>query len=230
MVLCNSSYNVCQAVPHGVLIHSIKGNMPSVVPCISLSSSAVDVIGVWVSDTVQSYDLLHNFSALFLSSNLYTHTHYYGRMFWLLCSTFVSIPSILSLLLPAGGSVGGVVMPMGSKVVLESPGSSEQNEEEESPDLDVDYLEDYDSDEEKRSHRKKKRVSPYPHLIVRTPHIPLCSVEGLLEPIGHHSTVVPAVKCPALQTSVAHCTCYSPCADVLEHCVYQCALTGLGEA
>ena len=50
-------------------------------------------------------------------------------------------------------------MSMGSKVVLESPGSSEQNDEEESPDMDVDYLEDYDSDEEKRSHRKKKRVS-----------------------------------------------------------------------
>ena len=57
-----------------------------------------------------------------------------------------------------GGSVGGVAMPVGSKVVLESPGSSEQNEEEESPDLDVDYLEDYDSDEEKRPHRRKKRV------------------------------------------------------------------------
>ena len=53
----------------------------------------------------------------------------------------------------------GVVMPVGSKVVLESPGSSEHNEEEESPELDMDYLEDYDSDEEKRPHRKKKRVS-----------------------------------------------------------------------
>ena len=50
-------------------------------------------------------------------------------------------------------------MPMGSKVVLESPGSSEHNEEEESPDMDMDYLDDYDSDEERRSHRKKKRVS-----------------------------------------------------------------------
>lgn len=49
-------------------------------------------------------------------------------------------------------------MPAGSKVVLESPGSSELNEEEESPDMDMDYMEDYDSDEEKRSHRKKKRV------------------------------------------------------------------------
>ena len=50
-------------------------------------------------------------------------------------------------------------MSMGSKVVLESPGSSEHNEEEESPDMDMDYLDDYDSDEERRSHRKKKRVS-----------------------------------------------------------------------
>ncbi|CAI8017840.1 Zinc finger protein DPF3 [Geodia barretti] len=58
-----------------------------------------------------------------------------------------------------GGSVVGVVMPVGSKVVLESPGSSEHNEEEESPELDMDYLEDYDSDEEKRPHRKKKRPS-----------------------------------------------------------------------
>ena len=49
-------------------------------------------------------------------------------------------------------------MPVGSKVVLESPGSSEHNEEEESPDMDMDYLDDYDSDEEKRSHRKRKKV------------------------------------------------------------------------
>ena len=55
-------------------------------------------------------------------------------------------------------TASGVVMPMGSKVVLESPGSSEHNEEEESPDMDMDYLDDYDSDEEKRSHRKRKRV------------------------------------------------------------------------
>ena len=73
--------------------------------------------------------------------------HYY-------CSTFVIIPPTPT----AAGSSGGVAMPVGSKVVLESPGSSEHNEEEESPDLDMDYLEDYDSDEEKRSHRKRKRV------------------------------------------------------------------------
>ena len=64
-----------------------------------------------------------------------------------------------SIYMTAGAVAGGVVMSVGSKVVLESPGSSEQNEEEESPDMDMDYLEDYDSDEEKRSHRKRKRVS-----------------------------------------------------------------------
>ena len=74
----------------------------------------------------------------------------------------------------------GVVMPVGSKVVLESPGSSEHNEEEESPELDMDYLEDYDSDEEKRPHRKKKRVSltscvlPYVLDQVHTSHFTLC--------------------------------------------------------
>lgn len=58
-------------------------------------------------------------------------------------------------------------MPVGSKVVLESPGSSEHNEEEESPDMDMDYLDDYDSDEEKRSHRKRKKVGLCPLLVVR---------------------------------------------------------------
>ena len=72
------------------------------------------------------------------------------------CTAFENVSSISAN--SVGGSVGGVVMPTGSKVVLESPGSSEQNEEEESPDMDVDYVEDYDSDEEKRSHRKRKRV------------------------------------------------------------------------
>ena len=65
----------------------------------------------------------------------------------------------------AGAVAGGVVMSVGSKVVLESPGSSEQNEEE-SPDMDMDYLEDYDSDEEKRSHRKRKRVSTCMHFFL----------------------------------------------------------------
>lgn len=42
---------------------------------------------------------------------------------------------------------------------LESPGSSELNEEEESPEPDVDYMEDYDSEEEKKQ-KKKKRPPP----------------------------------------------------------------------
>ena len=49
-----------------------------------------------------------------------------------------------------------VVMPAGTKVVLESPGSSEVNEEVESPDMDMDYLEDYDSEEERKQKKKKK--------------------------------------------------------------------------
>ena len=47
-------------------------------------------------------------------------------------------------------------MPVGVKVVLESPGSSEQNEEEESPDMDLDFLDDYDSEEDRRQKKKKK--------------------------------------------------------------------------
>lgn len=43
------------------------------------------------------------------------------------------------------------------RVPLESPGSSEMNEEEESPDADYD-LDDYDSEEEKR--KKKRRPPP----------------------------------------------------------------------
>ncbi len=39
---------------------------------------------------------------------------------------------------------------------LESPGSSELNEEEESPEPDVDYMDEYDSEEEKKQKRKKR--------------------------------------------------------------------------
>ena len=53
-------------------------------------------------------------------------------------------------------------MPVGVKVVLESPGSSEQNEEEESPEMDLDFLDDYDSEEERRQ-KKKKKVCPPVH-------------------------------------------------------------------
>lgn len=48
-------------------------------------------------------------------------------------------------------------MPVVPRVPLESPGSSEMNEEEESPDADYD-LDDYDSEEEKR--KKKRRPPP----------------------------------------------------------------------
>lgn len=52
-----------------------------------------------------------------------------------------------------------VVMPVSARVPLESPVSSEVNEEEESPEADLDYLEDYDSEEERRLRKKKKSSS-----------------------------------------------------------------------
>ena len=48
-------------------------------------------------------------------------------------------------------------MPAVPRIPLESPASSEMNEEDESPDADYD-LEDYDSEEEKR--KKKRRPPP----------------------------------------------------------------------
>lgn len=53
----------------------------------------------------------------------------------------------------------GFHAPATVRSVLESPGSSELNEEEESPEPDVDYMDDYDSDEE-RKNKKKKRPPP----------------------------------------------------------------------
>lgn len=52
---------------------------------------------------------------------------------------------------------GGIIMPAVPRIPLESPASSEMNEEDESPDADYD-LEDYDSEEEKR--KKKRRPPP----------------------------------------------------------------------
>ena len=46
-------------------------------------------------------------------------------------------------------------MPMSARVPLESPASSEMNDEE-SPEADLDYLDEYDSEEEKRQRRKKR--------------------------------------------------------------------------
>ena len=43
----------------------------------------------------------------------------------------------------------------GVRVAVESPVSSELNEEEESPEPDVDYLDDYDSEEERKQKRRK---------------------------------------------------------------------------
>ena len=47
----------------------------------------------------------------------------------------------------------GVVLPTGVRVSMESPHSSEINEES---DNDADYLDEYESEEERRSKRKKK--------------------------------------------------------------------------
>lgn len=50
----------------------------------------------------------------------------------------------------------GVVMPVSTRVALESPVSSEMNEEDESPEADLDYLDEYDSEEERRQRKKRK--------------------------------------------------------------------------
>ena len=60
------------------------------------------------------------------------------------------------------GLVVGFLAPASSlrpSLSLESPGSSELNEEEESPEPDVDYMDEYDSEEEKKQ-KKKKRPPP----------------------------------------------------------------------
>lgn len=44
----------------------------------------------------------------------------------------------------------------GGRSSLESPSSSELNEEEESPEPDADYIEEYDSEEERKQKRKKR--------------------------------------------------------------------------
>ena len=87
-------------------------------------------------------------------------------------SHVVHLPSSLLLLLPSpshpllllpfpppssSSSLPGIILPAVPRVPLESPASSEMNEEEESPDADYD-MDDYDSEEEKR--KKKRRPPP----------------------------------------------------------------------
>ena len=60
-------------------------------------------------------------------------------------------------MLPTPSSCSGIILPAVPRVPLESPASSEMNEEEESPDADYD-IDDYDSEEEKR--KKKRRPPP----------------------------------------------------------------------
>ena len=52
--------------------------------------------------------------------------------------------------------IAGVVMPVSARVALESPVSSEMNEEDESPEADLDYLDEYDSEEARRQRKKRK--------------------------------------------------------------------------
>ncbi len=47
-------------------------------------------------------------------------------------------------------------MVVGPRTAIESPGSSELNEEEDSPEPDVDYMDEYDSEEERKQKRKKR--------------------------------------------------------------------------
>ena len=51
-------------------------------------------------------------------------------------------------------------MPVSVRVALESPVSSEMNEEEESPDADLDFMDEYDSEEERKQRKRKKVDSP----------------------------------------------------------------------
>ena len=57
---------------------------------------------------------------------------------------------------PCSGFLAPVTGGVRPSLSLESPGSSELNEEEDSPEPDVDYIEDYDSEEEKKLKRKKR--------------------------------------------------------------------------
>ena len=54
-----------------------------------------------------------------------------------------------------------VVLPPTVRVALESPVSSELNEEEESPEADLDYLDEYDSEEERKLKKRRKVYSDF---------------------------------------------------------------------
>lgn len=56
-------------------------------------------------------------------------------------------------------SLFSLTQAVGIRTALESPVSSELNEEEESPEPDGDYYDEYDSDEERRQ-KKKRRPAP----------------------------------------------------------------------
>ena len=68
--------------------------------------------------------------------------------------------SSFPLPLPPSPSLSlGLAMPAGSRVLLESPASSELNEEDESPEVEVDFMDDYDSEEERKQRRRSRKVS-----------------------------------------------------------------------
>ena len=62
-------------------------------------------------------------------------------------------------------SLPAVVVPTSGRVLMESPISSEMNEED--SDKDQDFIDDYDSEEERRQKKKKRVWLPFPACIVK---------------------------------------------------------------
>ena len=93
----------------------------------------------------------------------------------------------------------GVVMPVSARVALESPVSSEMNEEDESPEADLDYLDEYDSEEERRQRKKRKVLIDTHHSYPTAIGIP-CTAN---------------VLCPGCnQEQACGCSCHHPTASL----------------
>lgn len=71
------------------------------------------------------------------------------------CSSYKA-PLLPAAMPPTATPPAGLLMPGGSRVPLESPVSSEMCEDDESPEADLDYLDEYDSDEDRKQKKKKK--------------------------------------------------------------------------
>ena len=89
----------------------------------------------------------------------------------------------------------GVVMPVSTRVALESPVSSEMNEEDESPEADLDYLDEYDSEEERRQ-RKKRKVRFDTHYSSPTAISISCTVMYCVQAVTKSRPVAAAVITP----------------------------------